>query len=1031
MKQMKRQFLQGLATVSASLLVISMGVEAATENRTEFINTRLGTSNYEVIKTDSESNGIYYKSEFNSLEELLKAKTELAEQLSAEGSVLLKNNGALPVNREGEGITLWGLNSINPTLGGMIGSSVAVDSDNGQIAYSLQMALEEKQFQLNQTMLKLYESDAVNGKYGREGGHCSQPSFGMTYENTKTYKVGEAPASVYTDEALESADETAAVVVLSRDSSEATDYNPDMISQDESDSFEHPLALSENEKAMIELAKEHSTKVIVLINADNPMELGDLEKDEEIDAILWVGEPGMNGFLGVADILCGDVNPSGHLSDTYAANSASSPAMVNWGVYLYTNSTQAGDDAVLTEANKADWYLVQSEGIYSGYKYYETRYEDQILKQGNADAEEGASTGKSWDYANEMVYPFGYGLSYTTFEQKLKSVDVSVGGEGTAVAEVTNTGDTAGSCAVELYVQAPYTEGGIEKSAIQLLDFAKTGILEPGESETVTISFDPQYMASYDEDAVKENGTSGAWVLDEGDYYFTIGNGAHEALNNILAKKTGSTENLIQITSDEKISADNALVWNLAQKDQETYSVNVENALQDADLNHFIENAVEYTTRSDWSKGWEAVEAITPTDEMMVGLTNNTYSLSENSDYDEVWGADNGLQLANFIVTDEDGNTTGALEYDDPKWDQLLEQVTLEEAVNFVEAGGDDFENIDSIGYPRNPANDGPIGFARDQVAGYFVKWNKSSAEEPTYVAEEDEHSGYGMAGMPTEPVVASTFNKALVEREGELFGEDSLWSNITSIFAPGLNNHRVPYCGRNHEYYSEDSMLTNLMGVAVCTGGASKGMMMSPKHFAFNNMELNRSGLSTFVNEQAARENELRGFQGAMAQNVAKGIMTAFNRVGTVFAGAHEGIQTQIARNEWGYTGWIVTDMINGADYMNWKDSILGGGGTMLSNPTTYEETEWGAMTSKENMKKINADSVFQHKMKEILKTYAYTTASSNAMNGITNGTQVIYVSTWWQNLLAGIKYAFAAITAILLVMYMVSIGKSKKGKE
>lgn len=415
----------------------------------------------------------------------------------------------------------------------------------------------------------------------------------------------------------------------------------------------------------------------------------------------------------------------------------------------------------------------------------------------------------------------------------------------------------------------------------------------------------------------------------------------------------------------------------------------------------------------------------------MVGLTNNTYSLTENSDYNEVWGADNGLQLADFILTDENGNTTGVLAYDDPQWDQLLDQVTLDEAINFVEAGGDDFENIDSIGYPRTYANDGPIGFVRDQVPGYFVKWNKTNSDEPTYVAEEDEYSGYGMAGMPTEPVVAATFNKELVQREGEIFGEDSLWSNIASILGPGLNNHRTPYCGRNHEYYSEDSMLTNLMGVAVCTGGTSKGLMMTPKHFAFNNMELNRSGLSTFMTEQAGREMELRGFQGAMQKNVAKGIMTAFNRVGTVFAGADEGVQTQIARNEWGYTGWIVTDMINGADYMNWKDSLLGGGGTMLSNPTTYEDTEWGAMTSDKNMKKIKADSLFQHKMKEILKTYVYTTAQSNAMNGISAGTQIVYVNTWWQNLIVGIKYAFGALTVILVVLYLVSLKKNGKEKE
>ena len=247
------------------------------------------------------------------------------------------------------------------------------------------------------------------------------------------------------------------------------------------------------------------------------------------------------------------------------------------------------------------------------------------------------------------------------------------------------------------------------------------------------------------------------------------------------------------------------------------------------------------------------------------------YTQGRNGYVDKIGAAD--------ILTDENGNTTGVLAYDDPQWDQLLDQVTLDEAINFVEAGGDDFENIDSIGYPRTYANDGPIGFVRDQVPGYFVKWNKTNSDEPTYVAEEDEYSGYGMAGMPTEPVVAATFNKELVQREGEIFGEDSLWSNIASILGPGLNNHRTPYCGRNHEYYSEDSMLTNLMGVAVCTGGTSKGLMMTPKHFAFNNMELNRSGLSTFMTEQAGREMEFKRIPGRNAEERCKrnhdGILT------------------------------------------------------------------------------------------------------------------------------------------------------------
>ena len=384
--------------------------------------------------------------------------------------------------------------------------------------------------------------------------------------------------------------------VISRDSSEASDYNPNMKSANEEDSYERPLALSDNEKAMIQLAKEHSTKVVVLLNTNNPVEIDELKNDDEIGAILWAGEPGANGFLGVADVISGEVNPSGHIADTYAVNSTSAPAMVNYGVYLYTNNSQAGSDAELTETNKADWYLVESEGIYTGYKYYETRYEDEVLGQGNADTAEGATSGNAWDYAAEVSYPFGYGLSYTTFEQKLESVDVQVGGTAKAKVNVTNTGDVAGKSVVQLYVQAPYTEGGLEKSAIQLIGYGKTAVLEPGASEEVTVEFDPLYMASYDEDAVKENGTQGAWSLESGDYYFAIGNGSHEALNNVLANKNGNEDGLVKTADTDEINADNAIKWNLADTDIETYSVGVENQLQDLDINNLIENTVEYTS---------------------------------------------------------------------------------------------------------------------------------------------------------------------------------------------------------------------------------------------------------------------------------------------------------------------------------------------------------------------------------------------------------------------------------------------------
>lgn len=1030
----KAKLWRGLATLTAVLLVISMGVSSMANSRVVFLNDRLKTSNYRIVvkETDEDvGDGIYFDSEFSTLEELINAQTDMAAELAGEGAVLLKNNGALPLNKGSEQVTLWGLNSDCPVLGGLVGSSPTINAEAGQTSIGLKEAMSEKGFQLNSTMLEFYsrENSAMDPYrmhaefFGNAvPGHALTPVFWPSYENPSGYFVGEAPASLYGSDVLASADGSAAIVVISRDNSEATDYHPDMVNTTKGDSFERPFSLSKNERAVIDLAKAHSSKVIVLLNSDNPMEVEELKTDDGVGAILWVGAPGMYGFSGVADVLSGDVNPSGHLSDTYAVNSATAPAMVNWGVYTYTNSSVSGGE--LTEANKADWYLVESEGIYIGYKYYETRYEDQILGRGKASDAAGSSTGSDWSYSREVSYPFGYGLSYTTFEQKLESVEAAVGGAGRAVVTVTNTGSVAGKSVVQLYAQAPYTAGGLEKAAVQLVDFEKTNIIQPGESQQVTIEFDPKYIASYDESAVKVNGTQGAWVLEAGDYYFAIGNGAHEALNNILALKRGSADGLLTITRDERVNADNAMLWTLDATDIETYSINVENALQDANLNYFIENAVEYTTRSDWSKGWNEITGISPTEEMMVGLTNNTYSLGANGGQ-VVWGADNGLKMIDFVVTDEEGNYAGVLDFSDARWDQLVDQITLDEAISFVEQADADFENIDSIGYPRTPAKDGPIGFVFDQVPGYAANWNSSNAKEPTYVSGKGEYDNYSMATMPTAPVVACTWNKELVEREGELLGEQSLWSNMPGILAPGLNLHRSTYCARNHEYYSEDAMLSNLLGIAVCRGGKSKGLMMEPKHLAFNHQETNRAGISTFFTEQAGRENELRAFQGCLSSNDAMGIMTTFNRIGTVFGGADEGMLVQIVRNEWGYTGWIVTDMVNGADYMNWKDSLFGGGSAMLAINTTYNETEWGSMTS--NKKLIASDESFQQHMKLGLKYCIYTTAQSNAMNGITSNTSTVYVRTWWQNVILGTEVGFGALTVGFAVLAVMA-GRKKK---
>ncbi len=1029
MKNKKARLWRGLTAIAAALLALLVPATYTVNANLSSLNSMLGTTSTSMVDTgDGTADSVYYESEFTSVADLVAAKNELAEQISEEGSVLLKNeNSALPIDKDTETVTLWGMNSHTPTLGGMIGSSTSIS--DSQTAYGIEEALAAKGFTVNQDMIDLYSSDAAMA-YARRGfgstGHGLTPSFTATYESPSSYQVGEIPASLYTDDVLASADDTVAVVVISRDSSEAADYEVDMVNGTEGDSFERPLALSDYERDMIALAKEHSTKVIVLINSDCAMEIDELKQDDEIDSILWVGLPGVNGFLGVADVLSGDENPSGHLSDTYATNSASSPAMQNFGVYTYTNSSQssAGD---LTSDDKGDWYVVETEGIYVGYKCYETRYEDSVLGQGNATSTEGSSTGDAWSYEDEMTYPFGYGLSYTTFEQTLDDVTLEIGGTGTATVTVTNTGDVAGKSVVQLYVQTPYTDGGVEKSSIQLLGFTKTDTLEPGDSVTVTVEFDPEYMSSYDEDMVKADGTTGAWVLDAGDYYFAIGNGAHEALNNVLANKLGTTNGLTTITDEEVINADNAILWTLDTQDIETYSENVENALQNMDVNsYYDEDVVEYFTRSDWSAAWGTVTELTATDEMLVGLTNSNYELTENGD-GVTWGADNGLTLFDMVVINDDG-TTSALDFDDEQWDLLLDEITLDEAIQFIEQAGDDLENIDSIVLPRLYQNDGPLGFTYDQVAGYATRWSANDSSEPTYVSSDSEYASESMNTMPTEPVVAATFNTELVEREGELFGEDGLWANEVSLFAPGLNLHRTPYNARNHEYYSEDSMLTNLMGIAVCTGGQSKGMMMEPKHLAFNEQETNRSGISTFMTEQAARENNLRAFQGVISTNVADGVMTSFNRVGTVYSSAHSGLMTQIVRNEWGYTGWLITDMINGADYMNWRDIVAAGGGACLTS-SAYAGSNIGTMAASKTA--ISKDTSFQEQMKLTIKYYLYNIVESSAMNGLTADTEIVTNLTWFQILC----YAAIAVAAVLTVafaaLWLLSLRKSKSQQD
>ena len=1028
---------RGLSAVLASLFILMLCLTTMANANSSVINRELGLTNFVTEQGESNQDTAYFKSAFSSVAELEEAKHELAVSIGEEGSVLLKNNDkALPLDKETEKVTVWGLNSIFPTLGGLMGSPVSPTSDAGQKAVGILDALGMRGVQVNGDMAGFYGQFYGNVRksslFGAEiPGHSLTVSFANIYELPDSYQVGELSADDYTEDVLATADGTTAIVLLTRDSSEAADYSLTMTKDPSGNTFDSPLSLSAYERQMLDLAKEHSNgKVIVLLNTDAVMEVEELKQDADVDAILWTGLPGMYGFEGVADVLVGNASPSGRMVDTYAVSAKSSPAMVNFGIHTYENASIV-PGSPLTADNLADWYLVESQGIYSGYKYYETRYEDAVLGQGNADAAAGAIDGKAWNYASEVSYPFGYGMSYTTFTQELKDVKVEIGGTSVATVNVTNTGDVAGKDVVELYVQAPYTSGGLEKAAIQLLNFGKTDVLQPGQSQELTIEFDAQYMASYDEKLIKEDGTAGAWVLDAGEYYFTVGNGAHEAINNVLAKKLGSTDNLITVCEDEVISEANVVAVSL-NKDSETYSVNVQNALQEVDLNNLIPGAVEYTTRADWTKGWTPVNSITANDAMLVGLQNRTYQLTPNDDYEITWGENSGLTLANMLKFDENGNYLGALDLDDPLWDALIEQVTLEEAITFLENATDEFDAILSIGLGNVYNNDGPLGFVSDQVSGYAAKWDASMSGEPTYVGANDEFARWTMAEMPTEPVVAATFNQELAEREGELIGEDGIWANISGLNAPGANLHTVTYCGRAHEYYSEDPMLTNRMASAFVTGSWSKGLWSVLKHFAINDIESNRTGLSTFITEQAARENALRAFQGPLTNGSKAGVMTAYNRVGTTFSGGNRGLVTQILRNEWGFDGWIMTDYAAaGFDYMNWLDNIYAGGGALLCTSANYSTSAHGSMSDAKIISQVKADSAFQHEMQEALKHFMYVFAGSNAMNGVSANTKIVYVRTWWENALTAADIALGVLTVAALAGYAVAAAKAKKAGQ
>ena len=1018
----KRNLWRGLTTLTASLLTVSVAAGPVVDSYRTDIDKFLGTKSSAMV-TDSTDEDLYtYKSDYSSTTELLDSIEDLGERMSEEGTVLLKNeNNALPLSKdETQKLSLLGFSSYYPVQGGDMGSSLSVNKGTDADTVDFVEALNAKGFSINEDLQKLYKSLEADFKtevnmWGNimEYYHITAPATDGVFASKEPSQ--EKMDSV-DDKWKDSMDDyNVMLVTIGRSSTENGTYLPGVDGVDASQDLNQtdPLGLSDDERDLINAAVEakenNGGKVIVMLNNANAMEIDEIKNNDGVDAIMEIGFPGGYGFYGVADILSGEANPSGHLTDTYAVTNANSPAAQNFGNYEWTNA----DPSVNINAEE-----VEAEDIYTGYKYYETRYADTVLGQGNADATVGSSTGKAWNYDDEVSYPFGYGLSYTTFEQTLKSVDVDLANRTvTAEVDVKNTGDVAGKDVVQLYTSVPYTdydvENKVEKSAVQLLDYEKTDMIEPGESQTVTITADAQDMASWDSSCENEAGTTGNWILDNGTYYFTVGNGAHEAVNNVLAAQDQDVEG----------NKDNVQTWELGDFDSSSFAVTlngtpVENQLQDADLNNWMEDTVTYLSRNDWEGTWpETYKDLTATDEMISTMADDYSDIEANGDPSSVtFGADNGMTLANM---------KGVEDITDERWSTLMDQLTLEECLIRTGLGGTSTKVIESITSPEAIQNDGPNGFNSYPLGQYAN--SDASTGDPCVIAEDDPNRDYKMGVMANETVIGQTFSKQLAAEWGKAVGNYSLWANTAIWWGVGTNLHRTPYNARNHEYFSEDAVLTAGQGAAIIKAGHEYGVLIAPKHLAFNDTEINRTGIAEFMTEQAARENELRGTQSCIEDANALAVMTTYNRVGCVTSNAHTGLLLNILHKEWGFKGLMSEDFIQDPAYTKIHMAVHNGV-TMTCNTGDNTMAAVEAVWPYWSVENASQSEELLTDLKQAMLYQNYALANSNAMDGMSTSTHIEKLNTWYDNLITGLRIGFGVLTVLCAAMYLLGLKKKEQ---
>ena len=944
-----------LSAVCACLLAIVLGFLPWATAYRSLVCSAIGGTTSKVVEaeTGEEQDTEYFKDNGMSLDDWIEKEAELTREVQASGSVLLKNDGILPLQK-GAKVSAFGYGTVKTVSTGL----VRFGTPGQYIDFKTGME-EDGKLQLNPSLYEFYSDNA-----------SADPAF-----NT----LNEIDVGLMTDAARADYDEyaDAAIVVLSRAGGEAGD----LATGDFTGGTKY-LALQESEKKMLEEVTAHFDDVIVLINSSYAMELGWLE-EYDIDACLMIGAIGYRGFNAVSDILTGVTNPSGRLADTWAADSFSAPAMQNFGDYTFANAEAINEQ--IGTGNNATKYVVETEGIYVGYKYYETRYEDAVLGQGNASSAAGTfASASSWDYDEEVCFPFGYGLSYTQFTQELEGVRET---EDTfeVTVKVTNSGSVPGRSVVQVYAQTPYTdfdkENGIEVASVELVGFDKTEELAANASEEVVISVDKEDLTHYDSFVNK------TFIMEAGDYYLAVGDNAHDAVNNILAAKGK------EVGGD----AEQVYSYTLAQTDIQTYAVTdgnvmITNQFDDVDLNYYIDGAVTYLSRSDWNATWpEEMNDLSANAAMIEALDAEGNYEAGSADMSEyVIGADTDYTVAMMIGAD----------FDDPHWNDIINQMSIEDLVNLCARSG--LNMIESISYPAT-----------------FMKDGSHRVTDRSYV----ERPGTYAHIMPSVVIMAQSFDRELLYQIGLAFGEDNIRTATVGHYAPGVNIHRTPYSGRNFEYYSEDAFLSGEMSVPAIQGMQEKGAITYLKHFLGNEQETNRNGVSTFMSQQAMREVYLEAFKAGITEGKTKGIMGGFNRIGCTWTGAHYGLMTEVLRGEFEWTGIADTDAVFGySPYMGFKCGLMAG--------TTMWATS-GTGVYDAVIEDVLQDAQLVGKLREASHYLLYNVVNSLAFNGISQDSRVVPVTPYWEVILYVIIGVLSVVTVGSAAMVVVGTVQGGKKKE